>query len=102
MGWRFSRRIRVLPGVRLNLSKSGISTSIAGRGAWVTFGKRGTSTSLGIPGTGIRYTTHEPHASAQQSESGGETPVERPEVRGNSWVQWLTINIALALTGWAS
>lgn len=31
MGFRFSKRITLLPGVRLNISKSGISTSIGPR-----------------------------------------------------------------------
>ena len=89
MGWRFSRRIRVLPGVRLNVSKGGISTSVGGRGAWLTVGKRGSDTSLGVPGTGIRYTTHTPPGSDAEQPSSS---------RGASW---LTIFVALALVGWA-
>src|ERR1017187_10360807 len=33
MGLRFQRRIKVLPGVRINLSKSGLGFSVGGRGA---------------------------------------------------------------------
>jgi hypothetical protein len=57
MGFRFSRRIRVLAGVRLNLSKSGASVSLGGRGAWFTVGPKGTRTTVGIPGTGLSYTS---------------------------------------------
>ncbi len=53
MAWSFRRRIKIIPGVRLNLSKSGISTSIGVRGANVTLGKFGTYLNTGIPGTGI-------------------------------------------------
>ena len=56
MGFRFQRRFRILPGLRLNISKSGISTSIGTRGAWLTVGTRGTRTTVGIPGTGLSYT----------------------------------------------
>jgi hypothetical protein len=56
MGLRFRRRISILPGVRLNVSRSGISTSIGTRGAWVTYGRRARAT-IGVPGTGISYTT---------------------------------------------
>ena len=56
MGFRFRRRFTVMPGVRLNLSKSGLSTSIGTRGAWFTFGRRGARTTVGVPGTGISYT----------------------------------------------
>lgn len=33
MGWRFRKRIKIAPGVNINLSKSGISTTIGKRGA---------------------------------------------------------------------
>jgi hypothetical protein len=57
MGFRFRRSFRLMPGVRINLSKSGVSTSIGGRGAWFTVGPRGARTTVGIPGTGLSYTS---------------------------------------------
>ena len=56
MGFRFQRRFRILPGLRINVSKSGVSESIGGRGAWFTIGPRGTRTTVGLPGTGLSYT----------------------------------------------
>ncbi|MFC5431475.1 DUF4236 domain-containing protein [Paraburkholderia denitrificans] len=53
MGWGFRRSIKIAPGIRVNVSKSGISTSIGGKG--LTYNTRGRVTA-GIPGTGIRYT----------------------------------------------
>src|SRR2546429_6802619 len=51
---RFQRRISVLPGLRLNLSNSGISATVGVRGASVTLGgKRGPALNLGLPGTGL-------------------------------------------------
>ena len=55
MGFRFRKSIRILPGVRLNLNKSGISTSIGAPGATVNISKRGTRGTVGLPGTGISY-----------------------------------------------
>ena len=55
MAWGFRRRIKIIPGVHLNLSKSGISTSIGIRGANVTLGKTGAYLNTGIPGTGIYH-----------------------------------------------
>lgn len=55
MGFRFQKRIKIAPGVRVNISKSGFSTSIGPRGASVTVGKRGVRANVGIPGTGISY-----------------------------------------------
>lgn len=48
MGWKFRRRIEVAPGIRLNISKSGISTTIGVRGASITHGSRGTYINTGV------------------------------------------------------
>lgn len=53
MAWTFRRKIKVAPGVHLNLSKSGISTSIGPKGAKVTVGPNGTYLHTSIPGTGL-------------------------------------------------
>ncbi|HEY4273891.1 MAG TPA: DUF4236 domain-containing protein [Rhizomicrobium sp.] len=55
MGFRFQKRIDVLPGVRANLSKSGVSASLGPRGADVNIGRDGVTTNAGIPGTGLSY-----------------------------------------------
>ncbi|HEX2592115.1 MAG TPA: DUF4236 domain-containing protein [Rhizomicrobium sp.] len=55
MGWRFQKVLRVIPGVRINLSKSGISGSVGPRGASVNVGRHGVTTSAGLPGTGLSY-----------------------------------------------
>ena len=56
MGMRFFRRIKILPGVTLNLSKRGISFSLGPRGAKLTVGTKGSRATVGLPGTGLRYT----------------------------------------------
>lgn len=53
MGFRFRKSVKIMPGVRLNISKSGFSTTIGGRGASVNVGKSGTYMNAGIPGTGL-------------------------------------------------
>lgn len=55
MGFRFRRRIRIAPGIRLNVSKSGVSTSLGGHGFTVNLGRGKTRTTVGLPGTGISY-----------------------------------------------
>jgi len=55
MGLRFRRVFSVLPGVRINVSKSGLSTSIGTRGADVNIGRHGVTTNAGIPGTWLSY-----------------------------------------------
>lgn len=55
MGFRFQKRISILPGVRINLSKSGASASLGPRGADVNIGRDGVTANAGIPGTGLSY-----------------------------------------------
>lgn len=53
MGIRFRKRIKILPGVNVSFSKSGISTTVGIKGASVNIGKNGVYGNAGIPGTGI-------------------------------------------------
>jgi hypothetical protein len=55
-GVRFQKRISVLPGVKINVSKTGVSTSVGGKGASVNVGTTGRKMiNVGIPGTGLSY-----------------------------------------------
>jgi hypothetical protein len=56
-GLRFRKSVGVLPGVKVNLSKTGVSTSVGGHGATMNIGTRGRTVTLGIPGTGLSYRT---------------------------------------------
>ncbi len=56
MSFRFWRRVTIVPGVTLNLSKSGGSLSFGPRGAKFTVGPRGRRATVGLPGTGLFYT----------------------------------------------
>ena len=54
MSWLFRKKIGVIPFVRKNNSKSGLTASVVVRGSSVTLGgKRETYGNVGIPGTGI-------------------------------------------------
>ncbi len=55
MGLRFQKRIRIFKGLTLNLSKSGTSFTVGGRGASVNFSKDKVAGNIGIPGTGLSY-----------------------------------------------
>lgn len=58
MGFRFRRRIKLLPGLHLNIGKKGVTgVSLGQRGASVSTGKRGSrvNISTGIPG--LTYST---------------------------------------------
>ena len=57
MGFRFRKSVKIMPGVRLNVSKTGASLSVGGRGATTNLSKRGIKSTFGIPGSGLSYTT---------------------------------------------
>ncbi len=83
MGFRFRKSIKLFPGVRINLSKSGVSTSVGVPGATVNFSDRGTRTTVGIPGTGMSY-------SERVSGSNNGEPPGEPETQGSgTWLLWV-------------
>ena len=55
MALRFRRSIKLAPGLRMNLSRGGLSWSIGPRGASMSFGKRGAAANFGVPGTGLSF-----------------------------------------------
>ena len=84
MAFRFWRRIKIAPGVTLNLSKSGGSLSFGARGAKFTVGSRGKRATVGLPGTGLFYTSTFPSKKRTKhgkGNSGDYAPTVRPEDR---------------------
>ena len=72
MGLRLRRRLGIMPGVSLNVSKSGVSASIGTRGAIVNVSGRGTRTTIGMPGTGIGWSTaRRPWGAPHRQGAGG-------------------------------
>jgi hypothetical protein len=64
--------VKVLPGVRLNVSKRGAGVSVGPRGAKLSVNTRGqVRKTAGIPGTGLSYTT-------QSKLSAGVKPEDLP------------------------
>lgn len=57
MAFLFRKRIKILPGVHLNIGKKGMSVSAGVRGASVTVSSKRITQSVGIPGTGISSRT---------------------------------------------
>lgn len=55
MAFRFRKYIKLLPGLRLNLSKGGVSLSTGIPGAHINFSSRGARTTFGVPGTGFSW-----------------------------------------------
>ncbi len=55
MPFRFRKIFKIFPGIKINLSKSGLSKSIGKPGATVNFSKKGFRKTIGGPGTGMSW-----------------------------------------------
>lgn len=55
MPLRFRKTLRILPGVRLNFSKSGASVSVGKKGATVNIRPDRQKVTVGVPGSGLSY-----------------------------------------------
>jgi len=88
MGLRFRKSLKLFPGVKLNFSKSGVSTSIGGKGLTVNLRGNKTTTTVGAPGTGISYRSTST-ASAGASTSG-------------RWLGWALIIFVALLVVWSA
>ena len=85
---RFRKTIKLLPGVKINIGKTGLSTSIGPKGATVNLKPgRKARASVGIPGTGISHS---------QNLSG--EPL-RDHSSGNG-VFWLALIIGFGVLVW--
>lgn len=77
MGFKFRKSIKILPGVKVNLTSKGISSaSIGTKGANINVGKKGVKTTISIPNTGLSYSenltsNYNHQENAQQFELSG-------------------------------
>lgn len=78
MPLRFRRTIKVAPGVKLNLSKGGVSTTVGTKNLKFNFGKRGVKRTVSIPGTGIQEVDY---IQKNKTESEKEKRAEAKERR---------------------
>ncbi len=79
---RFRRRLKIMKGLSLNLSKSGVSLNAGVRGESVTIGKKGSYLNTGIPGTGLsnRSKIGSSSSSHQQYNRNVQIPDEKVHV----------------------
>ena len=61
MAFRFRKSLTLIPGVRVNLSRSGPSVSLGGKGFTYNIGGKGSRVSVGVPGSGVSWSQYLPH-----------------------------------------
>ena len=78
MSWRFRQSFKILPGLKLNLSKGGLSASVGGAPFTMNLGRRGLYATASIPGTGIQFRQRLSGESHPNSQSGLYEPPRSP------------------------
>jgi hypothetical protein len=90
---RFRKTFTLFPGVRVNLSKGGMSISVGRQGFTLNFSKRGVRQTTGLPGSGISHTSYlfkndpesededEKEKEAEKEERASEATDEKPKQR---------------------
>ena len=80
MGFRLQRSIKIAPGLRLNLSKSGLGLSVGVPGLRKSFSPTGrVQSTAGIPGTGLSWRTY---SSTDRRNAPASAPVPYPTKPG--------------------
>ena len=99
MGIRFRKRIKLFPGLWVNLSKSGASVSAGVKGFTVNSGRGKTRTTVGLPGTGVSYTSTSTGGTAApiSTSTSTSTSTGRP-ARTVRPLIWIALVLAIAGT----
>src|SRR5215212_3611750 len=58
MPTRFRRSFNILPGVKVNMSKGGISFTVGTKGYHLNFSRRGVQQTVGLPGSGLSNSSY--------------------------------------------
>lgn len=98
---RFRKSFKIFPGVKVNMSKGGVSFTVGTRGYHLNFSKRGVRQTVGLPGSGISETNYimkndskseKENSEAikkdeEESEKAAGTEVRQPVSRGSpAWM----------------
>ena len=96
MGFRLQKRIRIFKGLTLNLSKTGTSWTIGGRGASINIRGKKITGNAGIPGTGISYRQRLDGQSAPVAHDVHEAH-DKPKSGAGQVIFWLLLLVILGV-----
>lgn len=97
MACNFRKRVKVGPGVYLNYSRNGVTTSFGGKGFSVTSGRNGAYVNTSIPGTGL-YSRRKIGGGSNYSNSSTQNPMPANNPDGGSVGCFLTLGIVTMLS----
>jgi hypothetical protein len=96
MTFRFRRTMKIAPGIRINLTKKGVSARVGPRGAGVTVGTSGTTVSAGIPGTGLHASKKIKAPPKRHTEASA---IQKPRKKLGLF-GWFGVVVMLVLLAW--
>lgn len=81
---RIRKSFNLFPGVKVNMSKGGMSISAGRRGFHLNFSKRGVRQTVGMPGSGISESSYlfknkEDESKSEKEEHASEEAEEKPK-----------------------
>jgi hypothetical protein len=99
-GFRYRKSLRILPGLRLNLSKAGVSSVTIGvPGLSVNLGSSGAYLNTGLPGTGLAVRSRLGDTQTPAPLDGGTLHVSAPTEPGplDTWPKLIALGPGLSL-----
>jgi len=85
---RIRKSFNLFPGVKVNMSKGGMSISVGRRGFHLNFSKRGVRQTVGLPGSGVSESSYvfknkadedKKESEAEKQQPSTEAPEEKPK-----------------------
>jgi len=85
---RIRKSFNLFPGVKMNMSKGGMSISVGRRGFHLNFSKRGVRQTMGLPGSGVSESSYlfknkadedKKESEAEKQQPSTEAPEEKPK-----------------------
>ena len=81
---RFRRTFTLFPGVKVNVSKGGMSITVGRKGFHLNFSKHGVRQTTGLPGSGISHTSYLYKNDDEADEKDKAETGERSETEGDA------------------
>ncbi len=76
---RFRKSFKIFPGVKVNMSKGGVSFTVGTKGYHLNFSRRGVRQTVGLPGSGISETDYIVKNDAKSEKEKSPEPKSRKD-----------------------
>lgn len=101
MALRFNRRIKIAPGIKVNVGLKGVSSATVGRrGASVNLGKKDAHLNIGVPGTGLSTRTKVSNTDTQKTSYVAASPTKKKTSAGEVFVMAVGVVTIIGILVW--